>query len=156
MDIERGEGRFATAEAARRAIELALPMIASRLGDPEVSGQGVLHLVVLDPAARQDSEAPVLAELSIGDGARWDVDYAEYAREKARLSWRHRMDSRLLQLMYPHRLALNEGSLWGGVWLDGIVVAASGAQPIWDECFALCVAAHLRCLSWISADPSLR
>ena len=41
-----------------------------------------------------------------------------------------------------------EGTLWGGVWLDGIVVAASGAMPPWDEAFSLWVAGNVRALAY--------
>lgn len=145
--------RFLAADTVRAALEALTPGILSQLALPGVSGLGVLHLVVLDPAPPGQAHAPqVLHEHSIGDRARWDVDYADYARRKALLSWRHRMDSRRLQLLEPHRLRTDDGLLWGGVWLDGLVVAASGAMPIWDECFSLMAAAQLRAVAWEAAD----
>ena len=119
--------RFLTPELAQAALDAITPAIAAQLASPEVSGLGVLHLVVLDPSVPCGdgaSEPRVLLEHSIGDRARWDVDYADYARRKALLSWRHRMDSRRLQLLEPHRLSTDDAVLWGGVWLDGLVVAA--------------------------------
>lgn len=144
--------RFLTADVARTALLAITPAIEAQLASPAVSGLGVLHLVVLD-ATPADLAAPrTLIEHAIGDRARWDVDYADYARRKALLSWRHRMDSRRLQLLEPHRLRAGEDLLWGGVWLDGLVVAASGAFPIWDECFSLMAAAQLRAAAWEAAD----
>lgn len=152
--------RFVTPELARAAVALQLPAIEAALRRPEISGLGVLHLVVMDPARPSSAggafDDALLFEQSIGDRARWDVDYAAYARDKARLSWRHARDSRRLQLLEPHRLLEGDSLLWGGVWLDGIVVAASGAQAIWDETFALGVAASLRALAWEAAERARR
>jgi hypothetical protein len=155
--LSTARSRFANAETARRAAQLAEPTIAAALADPAVSGLGVLHLVMLDPVATPavaSFDQAVLHEHSIGDRSRWDVDYAAYARGKARLSWQHAMDSRRLQSLEPHRLAEGESLLWGGVWLDGLVVAASGAMPEWDEAFSLCVAGLWRSLAWRAAETA--
>lgn len=143
-----GHSRFLTPALARAAVDALAPAVLAQLAQPEVSGLGVLHLVVLDPSAEPDGPPCVLHEQSLGDRSRWDVDYADYARRKAALSWRHRMDSRRLQLLSPHRLHAEDPLLWGSVWADGLVVAASGAFPIWDECFSAMVAAQLRARAW--------
>ncbi len=151
------QSRFADAKAARRAVAMARPAIEAALADPSVSGLGVLHVVVLDPACKLHDcsfDAAVLYEESIGDRAAWDVDYAAYAHAKARTAWRHGMDSRRLQMLAPHRLRIGESLVWGSVWLDGIVVAASGAMPQWDEAFALSVAGNLRALAWQAAEAA--
>jgi len=151
----RQGSRFVTEPLAQAALATVTPLIAAQLASPEVSGLGVLHLVVLDPAQPYSggvSTPRILCEHSIGDRSRWDVDYADYARRKAALSWRHRMDSRRLYWLAPHLLRADEEPLWGSVWLDGIVVAASGAFPIWDECFCLMAAAQLRALAWETAQ----
>lgn len=142
--------RFADAQAARAAVALALPSIEKTLQCAGVSACRVLHVVVLDPAStwvNSSFEEAVLYEHSVGDRQRWDADYAAFARDKARLSWRYGMDSRRLLLQQPHRLSQDDSLLWGGVCLDGIVVAASGAIPAWDEAFSLLVAAHLRAIA---------
>ncbi|MBW8848072.1 MAG: hypothetical protein JF607_24275 [Burkholderiales bacterium] len=147
--------RFLTADTAKAALAALVPAIAAQLAVPEVSGLGVLHVVVLDPAqAFGDgaTEPRILYEHSIGDRDRWDVDYADYALRKARLAWRHRMDGRRLLMLEPHRLLADDSTLWGSVWLDGLVVAASGAFPVWDECFSLMVAAQLRARAWEAAS----
>jgi hypothetical protein len=46
-----------------------------------------------------------------------------------------------------HRLARSASLLWGGVWLDGIVVAASGAEAFYDEAFSCAIAANLRVIA---------
>jgi len=144
--------RFLTADLARAALTALTPAISAQLASPEVSGLGVLHLVVLDPASVDEPRS--LVEHSIGDRDRWDVDYADYARRKARLSWRHGMDSRRLLMQAPHLLLAGEEPLWGSVWLDGIVVAASGALPAWDEAFALMVASSLRAIAFNRAQAA--
>lgn len=149
--------RFLTPQLAQQAARAVQPAIESQLQRQEVSGLGVLHIVILDPAQGVldgATEPKSLYEHSIGDRHRWDVDYADYARRKARLSWRHGMDSRRLQLLEPHRLRGDDSLLWGGVHLDGIVVAASGAFPIWDECFSMLVAVQIRALAWDAASKA--
>lgn len=141
---------FADAQAARAAIALATPAIRKALQRPGVSFKKTLHLVVLDPAARPGLsrfEDALMVEASIGDRRQWDADYAAFARDKALLSWRHGMDSRHAVQQEPHGLLHHETVLWGGVWLDGLVVAASGAAPDWDEAFSLSVAGYLRALT---------
>jgi hypothetical protein len=157
MSPPHAGSRFLTADLAREALTALTPAIEAQLASPEVSGLGVLSLVVLDPAhswAAGADEPRILCEHAIGDRARWDVDYADYARRKARLSWRHGMDGRRLQLLEPHRLHADDCLLWGSVWLDGLVVAASGAFPIWDECFSLMAAAQLRARAWLAAEQA--
>ncbi|MBK1686414.1 hypothetical protein [Rubrivivax gelatinosus] len=147
---ELPRSRFADASAACQAVDRCLPLIEPALRDSAVSGLGVLHLVLLDPGltpADCDYAGAVLHERSIGDRSAWDVDYAAYAHAKARLAWRHGCDSRRV-LATPHRLAEADRLVWGGVWLDGIVVAASGAMPAWDEAFSLAVAAQLRAIAY--------
>ncbi|KQY79726.1 hypothetical protein [Pelomonas sp. Root1444] len=152
MTPQPSGSRFLTAELAKAALTALAPAISAQLAAPEVSGLGVLHVVVLDPTQPDGEEPRILYEHSFGDRDRWDVDYADYARRKARLSWRHRMDGRRLQLLEPHRLHADDALLWGSVWLDGLVVAASGAFPIWDECFSLMAAAQLRARAWDAAQ----
>ena len=141
---------FANAEAARTAVEMALPMIEPAMRMERVCGSGFLHLVVMDPAIGPEHatfEEAVLFEHSIGDRSRWDADYGAFARAKARLSWLHRADSHRLQAERPHLLREGDSLLWGGVHLDGITVGVSGAEAWWDEAFALAVAGNLRALA---------
>jgi len=128
---------------------MALPSIEKALKHPSVSGRGVLHLVVLDPELSLHQcgfDEALLYEHSIGDALHWEVDHAAFAKDKALVSWQHQMDSRRAVLLRHYWLTQNETMLWGGVWLDGIVVAASGAMPAWDEAFSLMVASNLRAI----------
>lgn len=141
---------FADADAARRAIALALPMIEPAMREPGVCGSGFLAIVVMDPALHPDEcvfEEAILLEHGIGDRSRWDADYAGFARAKARLSWRSGLASSEVQRARAHTLRSGESLLWGSVCLDGIVVGVSGAEAWWDEAFATAVAANLRAIA---------
>ncbi len=127
------------------------PSIEAALRDRSISGLSVLHVVIVDPLALAPEatfEQAVLVERSIGPRDQWDVDYAAYAYAKARLSWTYHKDSRLVVWTEPQQQQPGEPPGWGAVWLDGLIVAASGAQPIWDEAFSLSIAAALRALAW--------
>ena len=150
---------FAQTSTAREALGMTLPMIEPALRDKQVSGCGFLHIVVMDPAIGPrdtDFENAILLEHSIGRDE-WHADYAMYARAKARLCWRHGMDGATLQACRPHLLQAGETLLWGGAFLDGIVVGVSGAFPWFDEAFAMAIASNLRALckrdhaAWLDA-----
>ncbi len=142
-------GALLTAALAREAIDKVLPMLEAAAQDREVCGMGFLAVAILDPS-RQPAETPfadaLLLEHAVGDETQWDADYGAFAREKARLCWQTGLDSRILQAQ-PHLLRRGDSPLWGAVNLEGIVVAVSGAQPWYDEAFALALAAMLRCLA---------
>jgi hypothetical protein len=138
---------FADRAAAERALAMALPLIEPLMRDASVVGSGFLHIVIMDPARGPHEcsfDDAVLLEHSLGDRARWDADYAAFARAKARLSWHHGQGTHALQAMSPHLLRSGDTMLAGSAWLDGIVVGVSGAHPHYDEAFATCVAACLR------------
>ncbi len=136
--------------AAREAVELALPSIGKALQRDGVSGERVLHVVVVDPAV-QPGDAPfedaILYEYSVGDPRKWEADYRSFARAKAALAWRARCDTHVIQELRPQLLHSGDTLLWGSVWRDGLVVGASGAHPWFDEAFANTVAAFLLALA---------
>jgi hypothetical protein len=118
---------------AARAVAMALPLIEEAMREPRFGDSGFLHLVLMEPAAdpeRTDFEQAILHEHSVGDRARWDADYAAFARGKARTSWISRADN-------PK----------GAVCVDGIVVGASGAFESFDQAYAGVVAMCLRALA---------
>ena len=143
------EGGLVGPRDADAAIDLAMPSIAAALAQRHVSGEGVLHVVVMDPAAGADDafERCVLRERSVGDPDAWHADYRGFARAKAALAWRHRCDTHDLQALEPHRLARGDTLLWGSAVHRGIVVAASGAHPWYDAAFAHAVAAFLAAIA---------
>lgn len=136
--------------AAEEAVRLALPSIQAALQRPGVSGEGVLHIVIVDPHARPREttfESAVLYEHSVGDPASWGADYRSFARAKAELAWRRGCDTHVIQELRPHLLQHGDTLLWGGVCRDGLVVGASGAHPWFDEAFAAIVAGFLTALA---------
>lgn len=143
---------------AAAAIDLALPAIRAALARPEVSGEGVLHLVVVNPVVRPPSpfDDAVLCERSVGEPRTWGADYRRFARAKAELAWRHHCDTHALQEMRPHLLARGDTLLWGSACRDGITVAASGAHPWYDEAFAHSVLAFLLALAQQKARAARR
>jgi hypothetical protein len=141
---------FAGRSTAARAIDIVMPSIEAAMADSRFGESGCLHIVVLDPARPPGScpfEEAILVERSVGDPSHWDADYAGMARAKARLSWKHRADSRLVQTHAPQRLERGDTLLWGSAYLDGIVVAMSGFHPCYDEAFSCAIAACLRALA---------
>lgn len=125
---------------AAEAVALAEPTLRALLARPGASGEQVLHLVIVDPAAAPASELPLLHEHSIGDPAAWGADYAGFARAKARLAWRLRRDAQAVQDDAPHLLARGDTLLGGAVVRKGLVVGASGAHPWYDAACAGIVA----------------
>ncbi len=133
-------------DAAREAVELALPSIEKAFQREGVSGERVLHIVVMDPAVQPGEAAfedAILYERSVGDPRKWQADYRSFARAKAALAWRAGCDTHLIQELRPHLLRPGETLLWGSAWRDGLVVGASGAHPWFDEAFANAVAGFL-------------
>ncbi|WP_354685969.1 hypothetical protein [Cupriavidus necator] len=145
-----GASRFSDPAAARRAVELALPMLQASLRDKAIGESGCMHLVVMDPTLQPGDctfEEAILYEHSLPSRQAWDADYSVYARAKASLSWRTGMSSAQVVNCSPHKLRSDDTLLGGAAVVDGIVVAASGANPWYDEAFAGCVAMLLRALA---------
>lgn len=143
-------GHYLTRETAQNALALATPMIEHALLDRSIVGSGFLYVVVMDPARTPINtvfEEAILHEHAFGDRSLWDADYAAFARSKARLSWRTGYDSHVVQHTVPHLLRSGDSTIAGGICLSGLVVAASGAFPEFDEVFAGTIALWLRALS---------
>lgn len=141
---------FIDRHAAEKAVGMALPLIEEAMKHKEVGESGFLYLVVMDPLrgpAVSSFEEAILYEYAVGDRSKWDADYAGFARAKALVAWRSGMDGHLVQELRPHLLCEKDTVLWGSVVVDGIVVAASGANPWYDEAFAGAVAMLLRALA---------
>lgn len=155
MAIESSGSFLINRDCAARAVRMSLPMITEAMKDNQVCGSGFLYIVVMDPALRPYNASfkdAVLYEHAIGDREKWDADYGEFARAKARVAWRTGMDGHKVQELRPHLLTARDTVLWGSVVLDDIVVAVSGAHPWYDEAFATTVAACLRALAKAGID----
>ena len=122
-----------------RALDALAGCFERTLRDESVSAEHALHVVVMDPASSRERvpfESAVLAERSIGDPARWQDDYAHYARAKARLAWREGLDTHRVVDEAPARLRRGDLLVEGAICRHGWIVAASGAQPWYDAAFA--------------------
>jgi len=93
-------------------------------------------IFVLDPTQpyagqeRLPSRAVLYAEAVCEEG---NNKYANIAEAKAYLSWRTGLPSRVVQQQAPH-LYVAGMTKWGGsVVRDGLVVAFSGVQAVFDE-----------------------
>lgn len=149
--------RYADKQAARAAVETLASLLQDVARQPALCGSGFLYVVIMDPAlgpADASFEEAILYEHAVGDRERWDADYAAYARGKARLSWRHGMDSRQVALLRPHLLRPGDIALPGGVHVDGITVAVSGAFGCFDEAVAMTVAGWLRAWAFRAVDEA--
>lgn len=152
---EREGSWFADVAAARKAVDMVLPLIDAAMKDSAVGESGFLHIVIMDPALAWGAapfEQSILLEHSVGDRQRWDADYARFARDKARVCWRTGRDGHSVRVVSPHLLKGRDCGVWGGVCVDGIVVGVSGANPWYDEAFAGCVA---HCLKAVSKSKAL-
>ncbi len=136
--------------AAEAAVRLMLPTITAAMDSREAGASGFLHIVIMRPgatAATHAFEQAILYEHSLGDRARWDADYAAFARAKARIAWRTGLDGHVVAALKPHLLEPGDTLLWGSVVLHDIAVGVSGADPWYDEAFAGAVALCLHALA---------
>lgn len=141
---------FINRSTAEKAVQLSLPMIHAAMESKEAGESGFLYIVIMKPGFRPASssfEEAILYEHAVGDTARWDADYGEFARAKARVAWKTGFDGHVVQELKPHLLASGDTVLWGSIVLDDIVVGVSGADPWYDEAFAGTVAMCLRALA---------
>jgi hypothetical protein len=148
--VSPGGSYYATAERAKLAVELSRPMIEAWRKNRDIVGSGFVYVVIMDPALHPGDcafEDAILYEAAFGDPTTWDAAYDQFAREKARLSWEHGLDGRKIQTERPYALKQGDSLLCGGICLDGIVVAASGAFPWFDEALAGSIALWLKALT---------
>jgi hypothetical protein len=151
----------ATAAAVERALDALSPLLATLLADRSISAERAMHVVVMDPDANRHTTAfdkAILCERSFGEPARWEADYAWYARAKARVAWREQASLRDLLAHAPQRLRDDDIRVEGAVFDQGLVVAASGAQPWYDHAIACCaialIGATLRHASEVAASDT--
>jgi hypothetical protein len=125
-------------------------MLEAAIRDPRVCESGFLYVVIMDPGLTPDVcafEQAILHEHAVGDKARWDADYAAFARDKARVCWRTQRNGHAVRQLMPHLLHPSDSGLWGGVYIEGIVVGVSGASAWYDEAFAAAIAHGLKAVA---------
>jgi hypothetical protein len=142
---------FIDRAACERAVQLAMPMIDAAMGSRVAGESGFLYVVIMNPCsnpATSSFEQAILFEQAVfGDKEKWDADYGEFARAKAKVAWKTGMDGHIVQEIKPHLLGAGDTVLWGSVVVDGITVAVSGADAWFDEAFAGTIAVCLRALA---------
>lgn len=141
---------FIDRAAAEKAIGLVMPMIDAAMATREAGESGFLYIVIMKPgtsAADSRFEDAILHEHAVGDKSKWDADYGAFARAKARVAWKTGLDTHVVSQLKPHLLEAGDTVLSGGIVIDDIVVAVSGADPWYDELFASTIAACLRALA---------
>jgi hypothetical protein len=141
---------FLQPDAARKAVEISLPMMEAAMQSKVAGESGFLYIVIMRPGVTPASasfEEAILYEHAVGDTSKWDADYRGFARAKAQVAWKTGMDGHVVQELKPHLLEAGDTTLWGSIVLDDIVVAVSGADPWYDEAFAGTVAFCLRAIA---------
>ena len=130
--------RAVVVRIVEQTLDVMAPMIERIIADAAVSAEHALHVLVMDPTAdaRVAFEDAILIERSYGDPGMWKADYAWYAREKTRVSWRERRSLRTLLERCPDRLQEGDIRVEGAVREGSWIVGASGAQPWYDHAIA--------------------
>jgi hypothetical protein len=141
------------ATVARKAVQFVLPSIETLMASLEFSRKN-LHIVIVDPLvlpvnidSNTWAERAILYEHPIGIEAEWQRDFRAIARSKARLSWLHQMPSQLIQARAPYLVGDADTTYFGSAVRDGLVVAASGVQPHYDQMVSEWVLEALRALA---------
>ena len=110
----------------------------------------MIYVVILNPARTcevRGFEDAILTEGVFGKPrTEWDADYAQYARKKAQASWRLGVASGDESAAAYWREAGHAAPLAGGMVVEGITVAVSGADPAYDEALAGAIALSLRAI----------
>jgi hypothetical protein len=138
IEVQRWAGGEHSARATRRiadrSIELLRPFIEATIVEPGVSHDRALVIVLVDPAARDGTpfEEAILARYAFGRAGEVSVDYARHALDKARASYRERLDTSVLRER-DAALLTADLPLVGGLHRRGWTVGVSGAAPAFDE-----------------------
>jgi hypothetical protein len=125
---------IAAREEVEQALELLRPTIEALVADRSVSHDQALVVVVMDPAAPDGAtfDASILLQRAFGRAEEVDVDYARYALDKARASFRERCDTSILRERGAALLSADL-PLVGGLHRRGWTVGVCGAVPMVDE-----------------------
>jgi hypothetical protein len=142
--------RYIDREAGRQALEFVAPLLERAATDPAIGQSGVMYVVIMNPVrtcAAFRFENAILIERGFGKPrAEWDADYAQYARKKAQASWRLGVASGDDRAAAYWSEAGHAAPLAGGMAVEDITVAVSGADPAYDEALAGAIALILRAI----------
>lgn len=125
----------------KQLAEAVIPYVADiheRLWKTKLLKRDDLHMIIMDPAKpfgtqECDFEDAILVEHSFSPPRAWEHPYRDIARAKAKATWRTGVPTRIIRECMPHLLAQGDTRYGGSVNLDGLIVAASGVQPWYDE-----------------------
>lgn len=138
-----------TPDVAERAVAMVLPGVLALMVDGTFR-QKDLHIVVARPGVSPPLEQAqwdtrgILYEHSIGDTDAWTKPYAQIARSKCYLSWKHGLPTHVIQTRMPWLLEPGDTVFYGSAVSDGLVVAASGVQAWFDQMVSEWVLAAIR------------
>ncbi len=119
--------RLLTPEVVARIISVMRPAITGQL---DYFGRGAVHVVVLDPV--RDGE--ILFDGIVA--GKKSPRYKKNAMAKAKMALRTGEDGNDVIYAAPHLMQEGDIVFAGGVNEDGLIVAASGAQPYVDHAIA--------------------
>lgn len=148
LDYSRGS-HLLTPELAERAVHIVLDNLFHQLRQkPDILNCPHLHVVVIDPTEPLDllDDGNILYEYSIGDEEDWQYDFKGIAHQKAYATWRYGMPTQVISEQRPWMLTGEDTPYFGSAYRDGIIVAASGVQPWFDQMFSEMIASVIAAL----------
>jgi hypothetical protein len=129
-----------TQQRAELAVNVAMSILAE-LQDREIIADKDLHITILDPAFKGGfGEGIILYERSVGDQSKWNYNYEEIARLKAKMTYEHKLPSKVIVEQMPYLLEWRDIKYWGSAYMDGIIVAVSGFDQHFDQMLAEIIA----------------
>lgn len=118
------------------------PVLKNMMEKKLLRGPG-MHLVFINPlmpyagdSSDEAFEAAIFWEKSTGDQKNWPRLYDRIAREKARVTWRTSMPTRIVRECFPYMLAKGNSRYGGSVNNSGLIISGSGEDPWYDEAFS--------------------
>jgi len=152
---------FRLSSCAIEALEILEPAFERLL---ECSGRPGFHFVILNPAFERwsvqgDVESAILLDAFIGEHDKRH-DYRKIALSKAGQAWRVGAPNAFVQWFAPALLEEKDTPYSGSFVYNGLVVAASGLQPWFDELVSMLIACAIQQVcqhhrqGWISQHPS--
>jgi hypothetical protein len=124
-----------TTEICEQAWGMILPAVETT-AEAEITNKFAGTIFVLNPTilfAGQDALPTNAVLYSEIVGETEDEKYTGIAEDKAYVSWKTGLPSRIVQQQAPHLLATGMTKWGGSVVRDGLVVAFSGVQAVFDE-----------------------